>query len=149
MATAPPARPRMAKRKPIVLFQTRELGSREVYAALADQIRELKVDGVLCYQNYAALGLIAELVARGQSVPQDVSVVGFDDLPPGNSPALGVTTYEYPSDRMAEQALHLMRERLRNPQRAPAKVVVPGRLIVRESSTGKRPTAHIMSGCPS
>jgi LacI family transcriptional regulator len=147
--TAPPARPRMAKRKPIVLHQARELASREVYAALAEEIRELKVDGVVCYQNRAAAGLIAELLASGHSVPRDVAVVGFDDLPPGNPPDLGVTTYAYPSDRMAEHALQVMRERLRNPQRAPAKVVVPGRLIVRESSAGKRPTAHIMSGCPS
>ena len=49
---------------------------------------------------------------------------------------IGVTTYAYPSEGVAEQAVRLMRERLRDPDRPPIKVVVPGRLIVRESTGG-------------
>jgi LacI family transcriptional regulator len=125
-----------AERKPIVLYQCADLPSREAYAKLADQVRKLDLDGVVCYQDYTAMGLIVELLTRGKSVPDDVAVVGFDDLPIGNSFTVGVTTYAYPSEGMAEQAVRLMRERLRDPERAPTKVVVPGRLIVRESSAG-------------
>ena len=125
------------ERKPIVLYQRDDLPSREAYAKLADQVRKLDLDGVVCYQDYTAMGLIVELLTRGKSVPDDVAVVGFDDLPIGNSFTVGVTTYAYPSKGMAEQAVRLMRERLRDPERAPTKVVVPGRLIVRESSAGK------------
>jgi LacI family transcriptional regulator len=69
-------------------------------------------------------------------VPDDVAVVGSDDLPIGNLFTIGLTTYSYPSEAMAEQAVRLMRERLKNPHRRPLKVVVPGHLIIRESSTG-------------
>ncbi len=124
------------ERKPIVLYQSHDLPSRDAYAKLADQVRKLEVDGVVCYQDYTAMGVIVELLARGLSVPDDVAVVGFDDLPIGNLFTVGVTTYAYPSEGMAEQAVRLMRERLRDPKRAPTKVVVPGRLIVRESSVG-------------
>lgn len=124
------------ERKPIVLYQDHELPSREAYARLTDQICSLKVDGIICYQDYTAMGVIVELLARGLSIPDDVAVVGFDDLPIGNLFSVGVTTYAYPAEGIAEQAVRLMQERLRDPNRAPTKVVVPGRLIVRESTAG-------------
>jgi LacI family transcriptional regulator len=120
-----------------VLYQSESLPTRDAYAQIADQVRKFDVDGVICYQDYTAMGLIVELLARGLSVPDDVAVTGFDDLPIGNSFTIGVTTCAYPSEEIAEQAVRLMRERLRDPHRVPIKVVVPGRLIVRESSTGK------------
>lgn len=126
-----------AERKPIVLYQSESLPTRDAYAQIADQVRKFDVDGVVCYQDYTAMGLIVELLARGLSVPDDVAVTGFDDLPIGNSFTIGVTTCAYPSEEIAEQAVRLMRERLRDPHRTPIKVVVPGRLIVRESSEGK------------
>lgn len=127
---------RPADLKPVVLYQSREQQSREAYASLADQVRRQKLDGVVCFQDYTAMGLIFELLNRGTKVPDEVAVVGSDDLPIGDQFAIGITTYAYPSEGMAEQAVRLMRERQRNPDRPPLKVVVPGRMIVRESSIG-------------
>jgi LacI family transcriptional regulator len=124
------------EQKPLVLYQNSDLPSREAYARLADQIHKLGIDGVVCYQDYTAMGIILELMTRKLCVPEDVAVVGFDDLPIGNSFTIGVTSYAYPAEGMAEQAVRLMRERLKDPGRAPIKVVVPGRLIVRASSAG-------------
>jgi LacI family transcriptional regulator len=127
---------RGAEMKPTVLYQSTDVPNREAYARLADQVRRLRLDGVVCYQDYTAMGLIIELLARGARVPDDVAVVGSDDLPIGNLFTVGITTYTYPSEAMAEQAVRLMRERLKDPRRRPLKVVVSGELIVRESSAG-------------
>jgi LacI family transcriptional regulator len=122
--------------KPTVLYQNHDLPTRDAYAKLADQVKKLRLDGVVCYHDYTAMGLIIELLARGAKVPDDVAVVGSEDLPIGNLFTIGITTYTYPSEAIAEQAVRLMRERLKDPTRRPLKVVVPGRLIVRESSAG-------------
>jgi LacI family transcriptional regulator len=127
---------RRAELKPTVLYQSNELPSREAYARLADQVKKLRLDGVVCYQDYTAMGVIIELLARGAKVPDDVAVVGCDDLPIGNLFTIGITTYAYPSEGIAEQAVRLMRERQKEPGRRPIKVVVPGQLIVRESTVG-------------
>jgi LacI family transcriptional regulator len=120
--------------KTTVLYQSHDLPTREAYAQLADQILAQGVDGVVCYQDYTAMGVIVELLTRGRSVPKDVAVVGSDDLPIGDQFKIGVTTYTYPSDGMAEQAVRLMRDRIKNPDRTPIRVVVPGKLIIREST---------------
>ena len=116
---------------PVVIHQPDGLAPAAASARLADEVRKRGVDGVVCYADYAAAGLIAELQARGLAVPGDVAVVGFDDLP-----GVGVTTYAYPAEGIAEQAVRLMRGRLADPGRPPVKVAVPGRLIVRESTGG-------------
>jgi LacI family transcriptional regulator len=118
---------------PVVLELTDEIGQ-EPYSWLADQLREHGCDGVLCYQDYTALGLILELLMRGVVVPRDVAVVGCDDLPVGRDFSLGITTYAYPAEEIARQALRVMRERVRRPDAPPVRVVVPGRLVVRNST---------------
>jgi LacI family transcriptional regulator len=122
--------------RPVVLWQDGDLPGKAAYARLAEQVIRQHLDGVICYEDYTAIGLIMELLTRGKAVPKDVAVVGFDDLPIGSAFTIGVTTYAFPSEGVAEQAVRLMRERLRDPGRPPIKVVVPGRLILRESTVG-------------
>ncbi|MDR3638004.1 MAG: substrate-binding domain-containing protein [Isosphaeraceae bacterium] len=120
--------------EPLVFEQPSEVPSKAAYQQLADRILADRVDGVVCFQDYTAIGLILELLTRGVQVPQDVALTGFDDLPIGDSFALGVTTYAPPAEAVAEEALNVMRRRVANPAAPPVKVLVPGRLIVRESS---------------
>ena len=82
-------------RAPLVLEQRGGLDSKAAYADLADRLLAHHVDGVVCYQDYTALGLILELMTRGVRVPRDVAITGFDDLPIGKAFSIGVTTYAF------------------------------------------------------
>jgi LacI family transcriptional regulator, galactose operon repressor len=121
-------------RKPMVLEQPSGLTTKAAYEELVDQILAEEVDGVVCYQDYTAVGLMIELLTRRTRVPRDIAITGFDNLPIGNSFALGVTTYDYPALAIARQAVRVMRARRQDPAGPPVKVLVPGRLIIRESS---------------
>lgn len=101
---------------------------------LADRVVRDRLDAVVCYSDYCAVAVIVELLQRGRRVPRDVAVTGFDDLPVGNLFAAGLTTHEYPTAALAEQAVRLMRARLEEPDRPFVKVSVPGRVVVRGST---------------
>jgi LacI family transcriptional regulator len=120
--------------EPLVLGQRMALDTRAAYQDLADRLLRLEADGVVCYQDYTALGLIVELLARGLRVPTDVAITGFDNLPIGKAFALGVTTYAFPAEAIASQALRLVRWRARDPAGPPVRVLVRGELVIRESS---------------
>jgi LacI family transcriptional regulator len=122
---------------PLVACQRTDLEEKASVAELADRLTTERADAVVCYSDYAAMGLILEFLSRGIRVPQDVAVVGFDDLPIGNLFAVGVTTYAFPAKEVARRALSVMRERLHRPDAAPVQVQVPGRLVVRESCGGR------------
>lgn len=119
---------------PVVLRQPTDLPTRDAYSAVADEIVKQKLDGVVCYQDYSAIGVIVELLQRRVRVPKDVGVIGFDNLPIAAEFSIPLTTYDYPGEAMADSALRLMRYRLENPDRPPVKVVVPSKLIVRAST---------------
>jgi LacI family transcriptional regulator len=122
--------------EPIVLEQPSARPSREAFRDLVDRLLKRKVDGVICYQDYTAVGLIMEFLTRSVRIPLDVAITGFDNLPIGDSFALGVTTYEFPAESIARRAFQMMHARLSDRDAPPAKLLVPGRLILRESSAG-------------
>jgi LacI family transcriptional regulator len=123
----------------LVYYLPPELPMRAAFGWLAERFLETRADGVLCYQDYTAMGLIVELLRRGVAVPRDLAVIGCDDLPIGQSFSVGVTTYAYPAVEIARQAMRLMRERIHSPDTPPVKVMVPGQFIVRDSSVQKLP----------
>lgn len=121
--------------EPFVFEQPSNLPLKAAYQRLADRVQAERIDGVVCFQDYTAIGLILELLTRGVRIPDEVALTGFDDLPIGDSFALGVTSYAPPPESIAEEAFRVMRRRLESPEAPPIKVLVSGRLIVRESST--------------
>jgi LacI family transcriptional regulator len=129
---------------PVVLEQSADPSDKQTYRDLADRLLALGAEGVVCYEDYTAMGLILELLTRGVRVPADLAVVGFDNLPIGQSFTIGVTTYALALEDIAQQAFQVMRARIAHPGQRPIKLLVPGALIVRESTvepSDRRPAA--------
>lgn len=121
----------------IVIDLTGDPLDRLVYARLADRVIASDVDGVTCYHDVVAMGLILELLARRVRVPEEVAVVGFEDLPIGDAFSIGLTSYSPDFEAIARRALQVMATRISAPDAPPARVAVPGRVIVRESAPSK------------
>jgi DNA-binding LacI/PurR family transcriptional regulator len=68
-------------------------------------------------------------------VPDDVSVIGFDNVPQAAWASYRLTTVEQPVDPMIEATVAVLQEYLRDDTPPVARnIVVPGELIVRESA---------------
>jgi LacI family transcriptional regulator len=71
---------------------------------------------------------------RGLRLPQDVSLVGFDDVPWMSMVEPGITAVEQPIHELGRQAAQLLLRRLEEPDLAPSVVRLEPRLVVRGSS---------------
>ncbi len=89
---------------------------------------------VFTYNDQCSVGLIARLRHRGVRVPEDVSVVGFDDTRLARSASLALTTIAQDTDSIARQALDLAIQRA-GTVAAPTEIVVAPRLVVRTTTS--------------
>ena len=77
------------------------------------------------------------------SVPQDVSVVGFDNVPQAAWASYELTTFEQPVEPMVEATVALLQGYLRESHTPPSRnVVVPGQLIIRQSARLSAPRSQ-------
>lgn len=77
---------RKALRQNNIIFENQwEISDRSKYGKIYDKIltRRIEMDAYVCNCDLAAYTLIQDLEELGYSVPEDVSVVGFDDFLPG------------------------------------------------------------------
>lgn len=98
-----------------------------------------KIDAVFCSNDQMALGALGVLHRAGRRVPQDIALVGFDDIPESEFFLPPLTTiYQQVIDigRVAVQELHMRIESERAPQngKAPQVTHLTPSLIVRASS---------------
>jgi DNA-binding LacI/PurR family transcriptional regulator len=98
-------------------------------SAAVDVIVDDGATAVMAFNDQLALGVIAGLVRRGRRVPEDVSVVGCDDVPLAELVAPPLTTITMPTREAGEAAVDLLAGE-------PATVELSGALVVR-GSTGR------------
>jgi DNA-binding LacI/PurR family transcriptional regulator len=102
--------------------------------------RKKPFTALFAYNDISAIGAIRALQEQGFRVPQDVSVMGFDDIPGAafNTPTL--TTVRQPLARMGQVAAQTLLERIAGRDDYPPEIAIEPELVVRES-TGKAPIA--------
>jgi LacI family transcriptional regulator len=93
-------------------------------------------DGVFAHNDLTAVGVLAGLRAAGLAVPDDVAVIGFDDIPMAAHTQPKLTTIRQPLREMGEAAARLLLARLAGAPPPDRPVIVPTSLIVRESAPG-------------
>ncbi|MCR4764342.1 MAG: LacI family DNA-binding transcriptional regulator [Lachnospiraceae bacterium] len=88
----------------------------------------------VCNNDFAAAMLIRKLRAQGVSVPEEISVVGYDNFIYPGLCDLGITTWDVDTREMAKRAVHNLLHKLRGESYRRGIVVIGGRLIEKESA---------------
>jgi len=97
--------------------------------------RDERPDAVFVANDHMAFAVIDVLRGEfGLSVPEDVSVVGYDDVPPAAWPAYDLTTVRQSANRMVAETVEILLDHVANPQADPRRVSIDGPLIVRGSA---------------
>lgn len=111
-------------------------------AAMAELLKvEPLLDAVFCFSDQLALGALRTLLERGYRVPEDIALVGFDDIEDGRYGTPTLTTVAPDKTQIVRLALSRLSERIAGPadpradDYTPRDLVARHRLIIRESTT--------------
>jgi len=96
--------------------------------------RPERPDAVYAVNDIMALGVIDGLRRQGLKVPEDISVVGFDDIRAASWLSYNLTTVAQPIGAMAERALDLLEIRMKDPDTPDEEAYIRGELRVRGSA---------------
>lgn len=92
-------------------------------------------DAVFVANDHMAFAVMDVLRSElGFDVPHDVSVVGFDDVPPASWPAYALTSVRQRANKMVEETVRLMMEKIRNHQSDEQVLRIDAPLILRQSA---------------
>jgi DNA-binding LacI/PurR family transcriptional regulator len=123
---------------------TLELLKRRAATAAKDRFT-----AVVCFNDLCAIGAIRALREQNIRVPEDISVVGFDDIQSAAFQNPSLTTIRQPLRNMGATAARILLSRIRAQEGDPKLVPVQPELIVRESTTvapRSEKAQHVASG---
>lgn len=93
---------------------------------------------IVCANDEMAIGAMAELRTMGLTVPDDVSIVGFDDIRYAEVMNPPLTTIAQPREEIGRRCFLRLLGAMANPAAETGVEIVPHKLIVRDSATSPR-----------
>ena len=90
-------------------------------------------DAVVCSNDQMAIGVLQALARAGVRVPEQVKVVGFDDIYPGSLSHPPLTTVHQPMGLIGERACARLLDRIADPSLSPKVEMLPTELVLRSS----------------
>jgi DNA-binding LacI/PurR family transcriptional regulator len=94
---------------------------------------------LVCYNDVAAIGAIRALMNHGLQIPNDVSVIGFDDIQGAAFHNPSLTTIRQPLHQMGTTSARILLQRIRGQATFPDFVPIHPELIIRESTSPPNP----------
>ncbi len=114
----------------------RKEGAIEAALSMFDKPSEQRPDAVFVANDHMAFHVLDVLRHRlHMRVPEDVAVVGYDDVPPAAWPAYDLTTVRQRANLMVEETVNTLIQHVENPKNfIPRQVAIDGPLIERGTS---------------
>jgi LacI family transcriptional regulator len=93
-----------------------------------------KISAIFACNDAMAIGVMQYLKDNGRKVPEDISLIGFDDVDADLSLDPTLSTISVPKLEMGIEAFRLMKDILKNRVKSPKKILVPTELVIRKST---------------
>lgn len=99
----------------------------------AQRLIPLKPDALFVASDIMAVGALQAIREAGLKVPQDIAVIGYDDLPPATRTSPPLTTIRQPIRRMGIELVEKLLDIISNGTEPPRRVIFGTELVIRES----------------
>lgn len=120
----------------VVWFHTEDRKSKPPLMMELMHRKGVLMDAVVCYNDQIATLVIRALQECGLSVPEDISVTGYDNSLIAEAGQMGLTTIAHPQEKLGEMAAELILEQIRKVPQSESRVerLIQPELVVRQST---------------
>ena len=87
----------------------------------------------VCNSDETAFRVISALKSKGVRIPEDISVVGYDNYTVSSICIPTITTVEVDLEKMSSEAVKIMAKKLSDPSYTAGRRIISGRLIIKNS----------------
>ena len=102
---------------------------------ITEMITQKKVPRSIFAENdFMALGIIQRIQETGLKIPEDIAIVGFDDILFANFPGISLTTIRQPKYEMGKIAAKILMDQIINKCHDPKRIIIEPELVIRKSS---------------
>ncbi|AKL94818.1 transcriptional regulator [Clostridium aceticum] len=105
---------------------------------VAEVVKNKAATGIFCGNDMIALGVIKGLTRRGYKIPEDISVVGFDDISLASLMTPELTTIRQPSYAIGSKAINTLIDLVEKKKVDAEKLVLKTELVIRETTSRRR-----------
>ena len=117
------------------LIREADFNSSSGYAAMRDLLASgSEFSAVFVSSDAVALGAMAAIHEAGLTIPRDISIVGFDDIPEAACYYPGLTSVRVPANEIARQSCLLLMQMMKNGAEANKSILLQTELIPRQST---------------
>ncbi|WP_022872978.1 LacI family DNA-binding transcriptional regulator [Nesterenkonia alba] len=113
-----------------------EAGRRGVQELLSRPVSS-RPDAVFATNDLVALGALQQLTRSGVTVPEDIALIGYDDIEFAASATVPISSIAQPTADMGRRAAQLLQTAIENPEAPVEHVVFTPSLVARESTLGE------------
>lgn len=106
--------------------------------AATEELLQHEIDGLFAANNLMTIGALETLGAHGIEAGSDLAVVGFDDINWATALRLPLTAVSQPTYEIGRTTAELLLRRIRGEQLPLQRIVLPAKLVVRQSSIRRR-----------
>nr|WP_269328286.1 LacI family DNA-binding transcriptional regulator [Kineosporia mesophila] len=99
-------------------------------------------DAIFCYADLLAMGAVRAVFDAGLSVPDDVAVIGIDDIDEGRYSRPTLSTVSLDTPHIAREAVKRVADRIDEPGQPALQITASHTVIARESTGGEVPIIH-------
>jgi hypothetical protein len=118
----------------LVLLTDSPLPDQGALAARRLAAARIPCTAVVAGNDWTAIGLLREFQEHGYRIPEDVAIVGFDDIPEAQTTNPPLSTVRQRSDRLGETAARLLMDQIGGQPAEPTVHYIPTTFVQRESS---------------
>jgi DNA-binding LacI/PurR family transcriptional regulator len=112
--------------------------ARDAVARLTDVPSRRRPTAVFCVNDIVAVGVLQELTKRGVRTPEDIAIVGYDDIAFAEAAAVPLSSVRQPREQLGRAAVELLLEESSGEPHKHRQVTFEPELVLRESSRKRR-----------